>query len=402
MSNVIAIPQPRRAEKRSVKLKIGLQGPSGSGKTEGALALARNLVPNGRVLVVDTENESASLYADRFEFDTIPLGPPYTSARYEACIELAVQEGYDVLILDSVSQQWDGEGGILRRKEELDRRPGSNSFTNWAMFTPEHNKFVESIKQAPIHIIATMRSKTEYVLQANDKGKQLPKKVGTAPIQRDGFEYEFSLVFDIQMDHRAVAIKDRTALFTDVPMDLRDPALADQLRNWLSNTSEVKEAPQPTLKAKPVNTAKPKPPATVKTQPAAVHVEPEQQALPGAEQGLSMIKSDDWHYDRNSDTLSCVVLDAVLRKGRKGEFVALKHNGKVRGKDVAFCFHAHLFDLLLHSKGQTAKFALKTDEFVNVEDVLEIGGQEYREGKPANDLGGLGITEREARAAVNQ
>ncbi len=130
------IPAARKAERRQVKLKFGIQGPSGSGKTEGALALATNMWPDAKILLVDTENESASLYADRYAFDTIPLDPPFESARYEQCIDYAVDNGYDVLIMDSVSHQWEGEGGILRRKDELDRRPGANSYMNWNAFTP--------------------------------------------------------------------------------------------------------------------------------------------------------------------------------------------------------------------------------------------------------------------------
>jgi hypothetical protein len=166
---------------------MAVQGPSGSGKTWGALALAKNMWPAAKICVVDTENESASLYADQFEFDTIPLTPPFTTDRYEACVDAIVAGGYDVAIIDSITHQWDGEGGILRRKEELDQRPGSNSYTNWSTFTPEHQHFIEVLKQAPIHIIATMRSKQDYILTQNDKGKSKPVKVGMAPVQRDGF-----------------------------------------------------------------------------------------------------------------------------------------------------------------------------------------------------------------------
>ena len=122
MSTSLVIPAPRRAEKKKVKLKLCLQGPSGSGKTWAALALARNLWPEARICVVDTENDSASLYADIWDFDTIPLAPPFHTDRYIACIDAAIQHGYDVCILDSLSHQWDGEGGILRRKEEAETK----------------------------------------------------------------------------------------------------------------------------------------------------------------------------------------------------------------------------------------------------------------------------------------
>jgi hypothetical protein len=227
---------PRKAQKHSVKLKMAIQGPSGSGKTEGALALAKNFVPNAKVLVVDTENDSASLYADRYDFDTISLTAPYTSERYKKAMQAAADGGYDVLIVDSLTQQWDGEGGILRRKEALDRQPGSNSYTNWSTYTPEHTGFVEFIKQLPVHTICTMRTKQEYVLETNAKGKQQPRKVGTAPIQRDGLEYEFTIVFDVNMAHRATASKNRTTLFQEEePIDLADAKVAGQMRDWLAN-----------------------------------------------------------------------------------------------------------------------------------------------------------------------
>lgn len=226
-------PQARKATKHQVKLKIGIQGPSGSGKTMGALALAKGFVPNGKILLVDTEHESASLYADKFDFDTIPLPPPFLSSSYEACVDYAVNNGYDVLIFDTITHQWDGDGGILRRKEAVDER-GGNSFTNWKPFTEEHNRFKEKLIQAPIHIIATMRSKTEYIMEQNDKGKSMPKKVGTAPIQRDGMEYEFSIVFDVQMDHRGKASKNRTGLFGTKLVDLCDPKTSEELREWMS------------------------------------------------------------------------------------------------------------------------------------------------------------------------
>jgi hypothetical protein len=226
---------PRKAEKHSVKLKMAIQGPSGSGKTEGALALATNFAPDAKILVIDTENDSASLYADRYNFDTISLTAPYTSDRYKKAMQVAAQNGYDVLIVDSLTQQWDGEGGILRRKEEKDRS-GGNSFTNWASFTPEHTGFMEFIKQLPVHTICTMRTKQAYVLEKNDRGKETPRKVGLDPIQRDGTEYEYTIVFDVNMVHRATTSKNRTTLFqTDDPIDLASPKVAGEIRDWLAN-----------------------------------------------------------------------------------------------------------------------------------------------------------------------
>lgn len=360
--DVKAIPVARKAEKRQVKLKLGIQGPSGSGKTEGALALATNLWPKAKILLVDTENESASLYADRYEFDTIPLDPPFESCRYEACIDYAVENKYDVLILDSVTHQWDGEGGILRRKDELDRRPNSTSFTNWSLFTPEHTHFIETIKQAPVHIIATMRSKQEYALQQNDKGKAKPVKLGMSPIQRDGFDYEFTVVFDVQMDHRALAIKNRTGLFGDKVVDLADPKTAEKIRGWLDS-------------GKPVD-APPAPAAVPPTPPR-----PQPQPVPARQAPAAAQKVDGWSLD--GERLTCYVYEAQKRSAKNGnEFVAIKHNGQVNGKDIAFCFHERLFEALLSSKEKHCVFFLGLGTYIAIEDVIDIGGQEFRDGRP--------------------
>lgn len=223
-----------KAVRTAAKLKIGIQGPSGSGKTMGALALASALAGDKGVVVLDTESGSAELYSDRFEFDKFILEPPYTSERYQEIIDAAVKSGYGALVIDSISHQWAGSGGILERKEQVDAR-GGNSFTNWSKFTPEHEAFKAHLLHAPIHIIATLRTKTEYVMESGSSGKQTPKKMGLAPIQREGIEYEFTINFELQMDHKAIASKDRTDLF-DSPKglhDLTEFSTAKLILDWL-------------------------------------------------------------------------------------------------------------------------------------------------------------------------
>lgn len=202
----------KKAEKTKVKLKIALTGPSGGGKTYSALTLAKAM--GKRIALIDTENASASLYADKFEFDTLNIEAPYTIPKYNAAIDAAVKGEYDVLVIDSLTHAWAGEGGLLDKKAQSEAR-GVNSFTAWNKLTPEHEALKAKILSANIDMICTMRSKQEYVLVENDKGKMAPQKVGLAPIQRDGMEYEFTTVFDIGIDHRAKVSKDRTAIFDD-------------------------------------------------------------------------------------------------------------------------------------------------------------------------------------------
>lgn len=225
------------ATRQAVKLKAALAGPSGSGKTWGGLALATQL--GKKVAVIDTENESSSLYAGDFKFDICPINPPYHTDKYLIAIQKAVEAGYDVLVIDSIAHQWSGTGGILDRKTASDAR-GGNSFTNWAPFTVEHERFRAALLQAPIHIIATVRTKQEYVLAENDKGKQAPKKLGMAPQQREGMDYEFTLWLELQMDHRAQATKDRTKLFEGQLLDLTDKNVGTQLLTWIANDNNAK------------------------------------------------------------------------------------------------------------------------------------------------------------------
>ena len=242
---------PVRAVRSQVKLKLAISGPTGSGKTDGALALATffgslaDPAKKPRILVVDSENRTSALYADRYDFDIITLKAPYTPERYKKAMNRAVDGGYDWLIVDSFSHEWEGEGGILRQKDRLDLLPGSNGFTNWAKLSPDHEAMIEFLKQIPIHTICTMRSKQAYVLEINAKGKQTPRKVGMEPIQRPGTDYEFTLMWELDTKHNAMIAKNRTTLFQgDDFVNLREPQVAQQLRVWLENAAPEVAQPE--------------------------------------------------------------------------------------------------------------------------------------------------------------
>ena len=221
----------KKAERKKVYLKIALTGPSGAGKTMSAILIASGI--GKKIALVDTENGSASLYSDRYPFDTAEITPPYTNNKYLEAIKSAETAGYDVLILDSLSHGWSGDGGMLATKEALDAR-GGNSYTNWGKITKEHEQLKGAILNCKIHLIATMRSKQDYILETNDKGKQAPRKVGMAPIQREGMEYEFTTVLDLGMDHSAQASKDRTGLF-DGQIFKPTKETGETLMKWLQS-----------------------------------------------------------------------------------------------------------------------------------------------------------------------
>ncbi len=236
----------KKAKRSLAKLRLAIQGPSGSGKTFGALLLAKGL--GGRIAVVDTERSSASLYADlpgMPEFDTLDLEPPYTPERYVEAIRAAENAGYDVLIIDSMTHEWSGQGGCLELVDQIAKtRFRGNTWSAWSELTPRHRKFVDAMLSSKCHIIATMRSKTDTVQEESDKGRKTVRKVGTKAEQRDGMDYEFTVVFDLESDtHYATASKDRTAMFSD-PVKITED-VGQKIATWLSSAQAPAAATAP-------------------------------------------------------------------------------------------------------------------------------------------------------------
>lgn len=221
--------QFQKATKKRAKLRLALSGPSGSGKTYGALMIAAGL--GGRIAVIDTERGSASLYSDLVEFDTLEIAPPFTPERFIEALHAAATAGYNVCVLDSITHEWDGAGGCLEINETIAHSKfKGNTWAAWNETTPRHRAFLDAILQAPMHIIATMRSKTETV-QGDDKKV---KKLGMKAIQREGAEYEFTVVLDLEHDkHYAIGSKDRTRLFTEP--HVISPDTGKRLLAWLDS-----------------------------------------------------------------------------------------------------------------------------------------------------------------------
>lgn len=225
----------QKAKREQLWLKVLLAGPSGSGKTYTALRLASGIAKecNSRIAAIDTENGRIRYYANEFDFDDIQFEAPFTPENYIDAIEVAVDSGYKVLIIDSSTHEWDYCLAVH------DKMPG-NSYTNWAKITPRHDAFMEKILQSPIHIIITVRGKDEYVLEEKN-GKQTPKKVGLGYKQRDGMEYNYTCTFNIAQDtHIASVMKDNTHLFED-----RYDVLTEKDGKALYEWANSGEAPAP-------------------------------------------------------------------------------------------------------------------------------------------------------------
>lgn len=222
----------KKAERRKTKLRLGLCGLSNSGKTRGALEIATGM--GGKIALIDTERRG-HLYAEDYDYDIAELDAPYSPERYIEKIKEAEKAGYDILIIDSMSHAWSGEGGVLSIADQ-----GGGTFqSGWKMATPKHNRFMDTIITSKIHIICCFRSKTEYVVEQNEKGKMAPRKIGLAPVQRDGMEYEFTLFMDLNQDHYARVTKDNTKLY-DGQVMMITTAIGENLMTWL-NTGKTAE-----------------------------------------------------------------------------------------------------------------------------------------------------------------
>jgi hypothetical protein len=229
----------KKATKSQSKLRLAIVGVSGSGKTYTALSVGKHL--GERIALIDSERGSASKYAgDVADFDVLEL-EDFAPKNYVKAIKAAEAEGYDVLIIDSLSHAWAGKGGALEMVDEVAaRQKNRNSFTAWKDVTPEQHALVEAILQSKCHVIATMRAKTAYV-----QDNKTVTKVGLAPVQRDGVEYEFDVIFDIDLEHNAVVSKSRCAALDK--KTFRDPGeeVALKLKRWLSEGAPVVEPVDP-------------------------------------------------------------------------------------------------------------------------------------------------------------
>ncbi|MDR1979559.1 MAG: ATP-binding protein [Synergistaceae bacterium] len=272
----------RKAERKKTKLRLGLVGPAGSGKTYSALLVAFGL--GDKIALIDTENGSGNMYSHLGEYDIWNIDAPYTVQKYLDAIAMAERAGYDVLIIDSLSHAWAGEGGLLDQQGKI-ADSSKNSYTAWRTVTPLHYKLIEAMLTSKCHIIATMRAKTEYSQEKDERGKTVIKKLGLAPVQREGMDYEFSLVFDLDANHNAMASKDRTSIFDGQIIKLL-PQTGVVLKEWLESGADTPE-PEPEPEPKPQPAPKPAQAPAPQPEPAREKAPEPKPAAPKPESTLN-------------------------------------------------------------------------------------------------------------------
>ncbi len=234
----------QKVQRKSAKMRVALAGPSGSGKTLSSLYLAYGVTQDwGKIALIDSEHGRARFYADRLDLKTgeflyQELTPPFTAERYIAIAKEAQQAvGSDgVVIIDSFSHAWEGEGGVLDYKETVEQQVGKNSFSAWSDAGKKQNLLINTILSLDCHVITTLRTKTAYAMEQNERGKTVPIKLGLAPVQRENTEYEFDIVLNIARNHIASASKDTT--FLDTWSGVITSELGKSLKEWLSNGVE--------------------------------------------------------------------------------------------------------------------------------------------------------------------
>lgn len=330
----------KKATKANAKLRLAFIGPAGSGKSYSSLAVARALVgPQGRIAAIDTERGSLSKYANEFAFDVLEL-EQHSPADYQRAIKAAEDAGYDVLVIDSLSHAWAGKGGALEMVDNFARKSQSgNSFGAWRNVTPAHNALVDSIIGAKLHVIATMRAKTEWVVERDERtGKQTPRKIGLAPVQRDGMEYEFDVVGDIDQQHSFAVSKSRCSALADAVIEKPGRQMAETLRAWLAGPDAAPKAPA-AKQAHPEAPAGTPAPSAASPTPSAAPSEPQLAAPSTAPDGLVGVLAAFAAAITEADLLEAAKLAKAAKLPKADAATARKHYA-LRQEQIRAAAHA--------------------------------------------------------------
>lgn len=230
--------QLRKATRQKAKIRLGLSAVSGGGKTFSALLIAKGLTGDlSKVAIIDTENGSADLYEHLGDYNVLTLHAPYAPERYIDAIKSCEAAGMEVIIIDSITHEWDGEGGILQIADSM----SGNSFANWAKLTPRHQSFINSMLQSSAHIITTVRRKQDYEMTKGQDGKVKVEKAGLKEVTREGWEYELTINLQLDQKHHATASKDRTGLFMDKPEFIPSEKTGEMILEWCESGADPKQ-----------------------------------------------------------------------------------------------------------------------------------------------------------------
>lgn len=231
----------KKASKQEAKLRIGLSGASGFGKTYSGLMLAYGMTGDwSKICVIDTENSSSSLYSNLGDYNVIDLQAPYNPEKFIEAINMCEKSDIEIIIIDSISHEWQGKGGCLEIHEQLGGR-----WQDWAKVTPRHQAFIDAILQSKCHVITCVRRKTEYSLDTDSNGRMKVTKLGTKEQTRENFEFELTVNFEIiNENHLAKASKDRTGLFMNKPEFIINSSTGKKLISWSKNTITKPELQQ--------------------------------------------------------------------------------------------------------------------------------------------------------------
>jgi hypothetical protein len=240
--------QLRKATRLKAKIRLGLSAVSGGGKTYSAILIAKGLASDlSKIAIIDTENGSADLYSHLGEYNVLQLNAPFTPEKYVEAIKACESAGMEVIIIDSITHEWDGKGGCLEIAETITQASSSkNSYTAWAKVTPRHQAFIDAMLQSPAHIITTVRRKQDYEMSKDHNGKTTVQKAGLKEVTREGWEYELTVNLQLDTAHQAIASKDRTGLFAGkpefVPSESTGRMIAEWCESGLDVNTEIKEA----------------------------------------------------------------------------------------------------------------------------------------------------------------
>jgi len=225
----------RKATRQKAKIRLGLSAVSGGGKTYSALTIAKGIAGDwDKVAIIDSENSSADLYAHLGDYNVLPIAAPFTPEKYIEAIKECEKAGMEVIIVDSITHEWDGKGGCLEIVESL-----GGKYQDWAKVTPRHQAFIDAIVQSPCHIITTVRRKQDYEMVKDGNGKVKVEKGGLREITREGFEYELTINLELNTSHHASASKDRTGLFTGKALFVPTEQTGELIRNWCEQGEDV-------------------------------------------------------------------------------------------------------------------------------------------------------------------